>query len=60
MNKYKMGHLEGNFTPVLYIGRKVPKGELMQNFSLAISQEQTTWDIDMQIEVILKLILQSM
>ena len=21
-----MGHLEGNFTPVLYIGRKVPKG----------------------------------
>jgi hypothetical protein len=20
-----MGHLEGNFTPVLYIGRKVPK-----------------------------------
>jgi hypothetical protein len=55
-----MGDLEGNFTPVLYIGRKVPKGELMQNFSLAISQEQTTWDIDMQIEVILKLILQSM
>ena len=26
LNKYKMGHLEGNFTPVLYIGRKVPKG----------------------------------
>ena len=25
-NKYKMGHLEGNFTPFLYIGRKVPKG----------------------------------
>ena len=24
-NKYKMGHLEGNFTPVLYMGRKVPK-----------------------------------
>ena len=23
-----MGHLEGNFTPVLYIGRKVPKGKL--------------------------------
>ena len=23
-----MGHLEGNFTPVLYIGRKVPKGWL--------------------------------
>ena len=22
-----MGHLEGNFTPVIYIGRKVPKGE---------------------------------
>ena len=20
-----MGHLEGNFTPILYIGRKVPK-----------------------------------
>jgi hypothetical protein len=26
LNKYKIGHLEGNFTPVLYIGRKVPKG----------------------------------
>ena len=25
LNKYKMGHLEGNFTPVLYMGRKVPK-----------------------------------
>jgi hypothetical protein len=25
LNKYKMGHLEGNFTPVLYIGPKVPK-----------------------------------
>ena len=24
---YKIGHLEGNFTPVLYMGRKVPKGE---------------------------------
>jgi hypothetical protein len=23
LNKYKLGHLEGNFTPVLYIGRKV-------------------------------------
>ena len=23
-----MGHLEGNFTPVLYIGRKVPKGSI--------------------------------
>ena len=22
-----MGHLEGNFTPVLYIGRKVPRGK---------------------------------
>ena len=22
-----MGHLEGNFTPVLYIGRKVPTGK---------------------------------
>ena len=21
-----MGHIEGNFTPVLYMGRKVPKG----------------------------------
>jgi hypothetical protein len=27
LNKYKMGHLEVNFTPVLYIGRQVPKGE---------------------------------
>ena len=26
LNKYKMGHLDGNFTPILYIGRKVPKG----------------------------------
>ena len=26
LNKYKMGHLKGNFTPVIYIGRKVPKG----------------------------------
>jgi hypothetical protein len=26
LNKYKMGQLEGNFTPVLYIGPKVPKG----------------------------------
>ena len=26
LNKYKMGHLEGNFTPGLYIGREVPKG----------------------------------
>ena len=26
LNKYKMGHLKGNFTPVLYMGRKVPKG----------------------------------
>ena len=26
VEKYKMGHLEGNFTPVLYMGRKVPKG----------------------------------
>jgi hypothetical protein len=25
LNKYKMGHLEGNFTPVPYIGRKVPR-----------------------------------
>ena len=27
LNKYKMGHPEANFTPVLYIGRKVPKGK---------------------------------
>ena len=26
LDKYKMGHLEGNFTSVLYIGHKVPKG----------------------------------
>ena len=26
LNKNKMGHLEGNFTPVLYMGRKVPEG----------------------------------
>ena len=26
LNKYKMGYLEGNFMPILYIGRKVPKG----------------------------------
>ena len=26
LNKYKMGHLEGNFRPVIYIGRKVSKG----------------------------------
>ena len=26
LNTNKMGHLEGNFTPVLYMGRKVPKG----------------------------------
>ena len=26
LNKYKMGHLEGKFTPVLCIGRKVSKG----------------------------------
>ena len=26
LNKYKMGHLEGNFTPVLYVGRRSPKG----------------------------------
>ena len=26
LNKYKMGYQEGNFMPVLYIGRKVPKG----------------------------------
>jgi hypothetical protein len=25
-----MGHLEGNFTPVLYMGRKVPKGYIKQ------------------------------
>ena len=26
LNNNKMGHLEGNFTPVLYMGLKVPKG----------------------------------
>ena len=26
LNKYKMGHVEGNFMPVPYMGRKVPKG----------------------------------
>ena len=26
LKKYKMGHLEGNFMPVLYMGRKVVKG----------------------------------
>ena len=27
LNKYKMGHLEGNFfARPIYIGRKVPKG----------------------------------
>jgi hypothetical protein len=26
LNKYKMGHLEGEGTPVLCIGRKIPKG----------------------------------
>ena len=25
-----MGHLEGNFTPVLYMGRKVPKGKILK------------------------------
>ena len=28
-----MGHLEGNFTPVLYIGNKVPKGSWVSLFS---------------------------
>ena len=26
LNKYKMGYVEDNFMPVLYMGRKVPKG----------------------------------
>ena len=26
LNKYKMGHLDGNFRSVPYIGRRVPKG----------------------------------
>ena len=26
LNNNKMGHLEGKFTPVPYMGRKVPKG----------------------------------
>ena len=31
LNNNKMGHLEGNFTPVLYMGRKVPKGQSFEN-----------------------------
>ena len=43
-----MGHLEGNFTPVLYIGRKVPKGEepaeilLQQGVTLVCSMSHYT------------------
>ena len=42
-----MGHLEGNFTPVLYIGRKVPKGlaDISVNVSVNASltdRRQTT------------------
>ena len=41
-----MGHLEGNFTPVLYIQRKVPKGQRScatifnktSNFKVAITE----------------------
>ena len=29
-----MGHLEGNFTPVLYMGRKVPKGQFSSELGL--------------------------
>ena len=29
-----MAHLEGNFTPVLYMGRKVPKSYLAEFFRL--------------------------
>jgi hypothetical protein len=29
-----MGHLEGNFTPVLYMGRKVPKGSLKNSHAV--------------------------
>ena len=31
-----MGHLEGNFTPVLYMGRKVPKGEI--SFAIFVAE----------------------
>ena len=32
-----MGHLEGNFTPVLYMGRKVPKGYVSKQASKQVS-----------------------
>jgi hypothetical protein len=33
-----MGHLEGNFTPVLYRGRKAPKGLFVYNATLRLSK----------------------
>ena len=38
-----MGHLEGNFTPVLYIGRKVPKG---QGAALSLLHQGTGTEIE--------------
>ena len=32
-----MGHLEGNFTPVLYTERKVPKGEITVEITTIIA-----------------------
>ena len=31
-----MGHLEGNFTPVLYMGRKVHKGNVRQEALMSL------------------------
>jgi hypothetical protein len=36
-----MGNLEGNFTPVLYIGRKVPKGEVIHPIYVKIYTLET-------------------
>ena len=33
-----MGHIEGNFTPVLYIGRKVPKGYPMHEVPVSYTR----------------------
>ena len=37
-----MEHLEGNFTLVLYIGRKVPKGKVLIQVQTNI---QVSWDM---------------
>ena len=37
-----MGHLEGNFTPVLYVGRKVPKGLSATELGCSPSEKQGT------------------